>query len=275
MRRGTSTLIAFVVACAAAAVPQPAQARSSLDAKAARMSDEAAAHFKAGRYLEAAERFEQAYALNADVIVRLRNAGRAWEEAGRPERALHCFERYLAKETDPKLRADAEERIEKARAAVAAARKAEQPAVDAATPAAPAASSTAPRADVTASSGGVPSWSLPLAASIGSVGLFLTGVAVRQKVEDAASNFELHDAAGHYDYPGGAGKRDEDASTIAQNRGLAWGLVGGGVVLAGVATWLWLRDGDAESDGKTEQAGVRLLPVAAGSNAGLVLSGRF
>lgn len=273
MRRGTATLLAIAVACASVALPQPVQARSAIGARAARMSDEAAAHFKAGRFLEAAELFEQAYALDADVIVRLRNAGRAWEEAGRPERALHCFERYLAKETDPKLRADAEERIAKAREAVAAAKQPDQPASDSAEPAPSEAAPVQPSTQVEASGGGVPAWALPLSASLGSVALVLTGVAVRQKAEDVAGNFTLHDAAGHYDYPGGAAKRADDESTIATNRGLAWGLIGGGAALAGVATWLWLRDGD--DDGENEQAGVRLLPVAAGSNAGLVLSGRF
>ena len=59
------------------------------------LADEAAERFKSQLFVEAAELFERAYALNPEKVVRLRNAGRAWEEAGRLDQARHLFRRYV------------------------------------------------------------------------------------------------------------------------------------------------------------------------------------
>lgn len=259
-----------------ALAPAPAQARSAIEAKAARMSDEAAELFKSGKFAEAAERFEQAYALDADVIVRLRNAGRAWEEAGRPERAIHCFERYLRKERDAKLRADAEERIAKARALIAERQRAE------AAPAAAADKPAADKPDLVAAGGGADAAAtvrsapardrtLPIAVSAASAAVLGAGVAWIVRVNAADSRIGEATGAGQYDYPGGEAKLADDRATVSTNRGVALGLLGAGLVGAGVSTWLWLR-GDSAAP---QEAGAVLLPRWTGHDAGLVLSGRF
>ncbi|MEY3013258.1 MAG: hypothetical protein RIT45_1993 [Pseudomonadota bacterium] len=266
-------LVVALTSMVATTLPRGAVARSAIEARAAKMSDEAAAHFKAGRYLEAAERFEQAYALDPEVLVRLRNAGRAWEEAGRPDRARHCFERYLEKEQDPALRKDAEERIAKARAAIEARSQAENSAPSA-TPAASGkgehATTAGAAGDVTVHAASGRDWQLPLAVAVGGVALAATGAGWFVAAQDKADVVEQADKAGQYAYPGGASKREDDLATIDRNRIGAVALVGVGVAGLGVATWLWLRDGT-----ETQEAGVRLLPRWTGRDAGLVLDARF
>lgn len=259
-RRVLAVLLAVacpLVATAVRAAPSPAILR-----QAKSMSNEAAHHFKAQRYLKAAELFEQAYALDPDMLVRLRNAGRAFEEADRDERALHCFVRYAERETDAKLVADAHKRIRRLKSTIAARRKAEAAQklaaaqkLTAATPPPPAqpvpAPTPPPTIAVAPRGPGVLPWIIGGAglAALAAGGIWLLAT------ESAAGDIARDDEAGRYDYPGGAAKRDDDGAAIGLNRVASWSVMGLGAAAAGTATWLLLRDDGAAA------AAIRLDPV--------------
>ena len=84
------------------------------------IADDAAVAFKEQRFAEAAEMFEKAYALGNDKIVRLRNAGRAWEEAGKLEYARTQFQKYLDKVKSGPDHDEVTERLAKLEARIAA-----------------------------------------------------------------------------------------------------------------------------------------------------------
>ena len=91
------------------------------------IADDAAVAFKEQRFAEAAEMFEKAYALGSDKIVRLRNAGRAWEEAGKLEYARTQFQKYLDKVKSGPDHDEVTQRLAKLEARIAA-EKAPKPA---------------------------------------------------------------------------------------------------------------------------------------------------
>ncbi len=272
--------------CGAATLAWPAAAMAesaALRQRAREMSDEAAKLFKAQRYAEAAERIEQAYALDPSVRLRLRNAGRAWQEAGNAARALHCFERFLALETDPALRKDAEERIAALRQSgggqVAAGRASAGSVASPRSPpqggapgaadagATPATREAVPAPDLSTSAP-APSRALPVAVAGAGVGLLATGIAWHLQTAGAAAKVDDGEQGGHYAYPGGSAKLERDRQTLVTNRAVGWSLVGAGAIGAGVGAWLWLRAPRAGAD-------VAVLPVLARDGAGFAVSARF
>jgi tetratricopeptide (TPR) repeat protein len=84
------------------------------------IADDAAVAFKEQRFEQAAELFEKAYALGSDKIVRLRNAGRAWEEAGKLEYARTQFQKYLDKVKSGPDHDEVAQRLERLEARIAA-----------------------------------------------------------------------------------------------------------------------------------------------------------
>jgi len=71
---------------------------------------DAAALARDGRYDEAAHMYEKAYALDPAPVL-LFNLAYVHEKRGDNQAALDTYDRYLAVETDPSHRADAEKRI--------------------------------------------------------------------------------------------------------------------------------------------------------------------
>lgn len=92
----------------AVALAGPAEESKAINAKGA-------AQFKKGEYLDAAQAFEKAYALDQRDFRVLRYAGRAWQEIGHLERALTLLERYYSLETEPDLKASILGNLEKLR----------------------------------------------------------------------------------------------------------------------------------------------------------------
>lgn len=278
-RRALAVWILPVLVMGLAGVVTAAQAAPSaaIQRRAKNMSDKAAHLFAIKAYLQAAELFEQSYSLDPDKLVRLRNAGRAFEEAGRDDRALHCFLRYTELEQDPKLLADASERIDRIKRAQRAARQARiaptptrpgagppgagppadgppaagQPADGPPAAAAeadphaegPGASAVhdAPGAELAAANGGAMPWVVGGAG----VAVLATGVVWLLMTEAAADTLDEDDAAGLYNYADGANERDSDKAVIDRNRIVSWSLVGAGAVAVGAATWLALRSDEA------------------------------
>lgn len=263
-------VLGLAIGSGAASAP-PAWAAGKPDAalrqRAREMSDDAARMFKSGKFAEAAERIEQAYALDPSVPVRLYNAGRAWEEAGRVDRALHCFERYLQVVEDAKERAEVAERIRRLKAAptpVGAAASGAGPASPgggaSADPARPSAGSGAhPVTTVAADPARGSRW-LAWTTSAGAVALLGTGIGWHLATNAAAERIDQK--SGQYDYPGGAAKRDDDHAVIARNRAVAWGATALGAAAGGVAAWLWLRSSPAQA---------ALLPAANGRGAAILV----
>lgn len=257
MAATTALLGALASAVALPAAPRPALAATkALRTRAAEMSEEAGKLFNEGKFREAAERIEQAYALDPDVLVRLRNAGRAWEEAKEPERAIHCFERFLERETDPALRKDAEERIARLRAEIAAR----------AAPAAAPAPTANPAPEAAAHAQGTTSGTtLPwVAAGVGAASAAL-GIGWMIRVQMADGVISDAQAKRHYDYPGGDAKLRDDKAALSSNRAAALACIGVGALAAGAAYWLW-PSATSES--------VAVMPVV-GHAPGLALTGQF
>lgn len=259
IRIGARVALLGALTCCAALLMTPVSADATskaLRSRAVEMSEEAGKLFNGGKYREAAERIEQAYALDPSVLVRLRNAGRAWEEAKEPERAIHCFERFLERETDPALRKDAEERIARLRAEIAARTDAEAKPSAAATEA----PAVAAHADVA-----TPNRTLPwILAGVGTAcGLTGIGWIIRVQVADGV----ISDAQGksQYDYPAGEAKFRDDKAALSQNRAVALGLIGAGALAGGAAYVLWPRAADAT---------VTVLPFT-GRSTGLAIAGQF
>ncbi|MBI5610114.1 MAG: tetratricopeptide repeat protein [Deltaproteobacteria bacterium] len=80
--------------------------------------------FKKGQFLDAAQAFEKAYALDAKDFRVLRYAGRAWQEVGFYDRALKLLTRYLEIETDAELVQSAKANVAKLKATTPAERAA-------------------------------------------------------------------------------------------------------------------------------------------------------
>ncbi len=275
-------LSGVVVVVTALAVAPSAHASTSIKRTAKTMSDRAAKLFAEKRFRAAAELFEKAYALDGAKVIRLRNAGRAYEEAGAPKLALHCFKRYVALEKSERLLADARERITRLQAAVSggggAAVQPKAPAEQSRSKPAPV--SPQPAAAATPVPGGQPSaqiaaaapsarprWALPLGAA--GVGALAGGVSALVLTSKAAARVDAAEARDDYSYPGGSSKLSADRSTITLNRALGWTLVGLGAVGAGVATWAALRGTPGPA------TGLSLAPVGPGDGAGFSAALRF
>lgn len=244
-----------VAACPSSA--QAAKLAAPILAQAKKMADEAAGHFHKKRYKQAAELFEQSYALDPSHLVRLRNAGRAYEEAGLDRRALHCFKRYAERATDPKLKVDADERIARLGAAVEKAEQAQQ-ADEGSKPSAVA----APVVEVAKKPQIQPSRTKPWLVTGGGVALLAGGGALLAMTLGAEADIEAGAADGLYT----DSKLQADRDTVGVNKKLAYGVMGFGAVAAGVGVWLLVR--------KPAQAAA-LAPMIGGGRLGLLATTRF
>lgn len=237
------------------------------------LSDEAAALFKDGKFLQAAELFERAFALNPEKVVRLRNAGRAYEEAGRLEYARLLFERYLHQAPEGPEKLEVQQRLERIDEQLAAKKKeadlaerksGESPAASpAVTPAAPGAG--APVAGGVVIAQRETNWIAWGVAGLG-IGLIGGSAVWHLQVADAETKKNGDYAKGiYFGYAEGAAKLESDRAAIRLNRILAYSTLGVGIVATGVGVYWALR---ADT---TAQIAVLPLPDA----SGVVVSGRF
>lgn len=255
------------------------------------LADEAAALFKAKDYLRAAELFERSFALSPDKLVRLRNAGRAYEEAGKLDNARLVFERYLALAPPSAERDEVAERLARIQVALIEQRRKElaeasdgapesaAKAAGAAGPGAPARdaptsspekaeSAKAPDPARTVRTGKLNTPKLPWAL-IGT-GAVLTGLGIGWQLNAVLAQDELNaqSRAGLYDGPGGRAAFDTQQGEIRTAEQAAWTMIGLGTAaaLAG-GIWLW-------RERRTEPS-VTLWPTVGSGTAGAVLQGQF
>lgn len=263
------------------------------------VADQAAEKFKEGKFLEAGELFERAFALNPKMLVRLRNAGRAFEEAGRLEYARVIFQRYLDQAPDSeekqevqarmvkisvKLKGNIEEKqaqtpkVEqqlhsdaKGAAGPASAHAGEPgaPATgDTTEKAAPANPKTQPAESVEASSSANSRLSEWLGAGAGAA-IAVTGAVWLAKTFAAATAVDKDYQAGNYAYgPDGDAKYTAAQSTLSTNKIVGASLLGAGTVATGVFVYLALRNPE-------KAAKVDLTPEIAPNLLALSLAWRF
>ena len=307
-----TVVVAMSVALSVGLTATPRHAEASIKHRAKKMSDKAAKLFAQHKYRDAAELFEKAYALDSAKLIRLRNAGRAYEEARMHSRALHCFKRYLERASTPKLREDAKTRIARLEArmvaeqepAAAMGRAPMVPSAGAASGASSGAdkrvagadkrvagadSSSPPVATGAAASAATPavptfesdaaiqvgsprSLALPAAVGVGGVVAMIGGGALIYLASSAATDVDAAEAKGDYGYSGGSDKLVDDRAAISLNRGVGWGLVGVGAVGAGVAAW-WAMRGDGAA--RTALLPAALLPTGPADGAGVTALFRF
>lgn len=280
------TSAAMILAVSVGVVVAPVDAHASIKSRAKRMSNQAAKLFAEKQFKAAAELFEQAYALDSAKSIRLRNAGRAYEEAKLYGQALHCFRRYIDRAGSAKLKEDAKTRIARMDALVTA-KKRSKPVADVAQPskkppasvvveapkqpvadvAQPSKKPSSIGGSVSASPGAKSSRVVPYAVGGASLVGLLSGGAILWQVGQAQSDVDAAKARGDYSYPTGSAKLESDESTISLNRGIGWGLVGLGVVGVGVSAWKSL------SGAKTATAS--LLPGGPGDGPGVTALLRF
>ncbi len=103
---------------------RPAAAALSATDESKALAVKGADLFKKGQFLDAAQAFEKAYALDAKDFRVLRYAGRAWQEVGFYDRALKLLTRYLEIETDAELAQSAKANVAKLKSATPAERAA-------------------------------------------------------------------------------------------------------------------------------------------------------
>ncbi len=256
MSRGSGRLCACLLAMTVASSMwlHVAQARTPIARQAKQLSNRAALLFKRGDFVVAAEFFERAYALDPQVSIRLRNAGRAYEEGKRIARALHCFKRYLTLCDEPKLIEDVKGRIARLHR--------ELNAKDYSQDAAPTTSaskttlstkmpsqkvksghqsmleSTKPRPQINSTKPSV-AWKVGSLAA----GLIGLGGGVYWLLRTGSAEAEIDDgvASGSYNYDGGASKLIKDQDTVRINRAFAGVVSALGAASLGVSLWLWLR----------------------------------
>ncbi|MFZ4578046.1 MAG: hypothetical protein ACOYOB_06560 [Myxococcota bacterium] len=277
-RSGSSGLFAFALAAIVVApvfAARPALAEKSVQDLGKELADEAAALFKEGKFLQAAELFERAFSLNPEKLVRLRNAGRAFEEAGRLEHARYLFERYLELAAPGPERDEVVHRLTQLKARLeAAAAPAPAPApppapVVAPAPAPAAAVAAPPPVDaVAARSADAPSRAPAWATAATGVAAAVVGTAWLMQVGSAQEALDADEAAGKYVYPGGSDKAAKDRDVISTNRWGAYGTLGlGAAALVAGLTWaVWPQPA---------RSAVAVLPWGGPDSAGMVAAVRF
>ncbi|MEO1272826.1 MAG: tetratricopeptide repeat protein, partial [Myxococcota bacterium] len=110
---GVVLLLALVLSGAPSwpAWAQPGASEDDRNKKVEQLSAEGAKLFKAGKYPEAIDRFEKAYAI-IPVANLLYNIAFAYDRTGDIEKAVAYYERFiLAKDADPEIRSRALNRI--------------------------------------------------------------------------------------------------------------------------------------------------------------------
>lgn len=257
------------------------------------LADEAAALFKAKEYLRAAELFERSFALSPDRLVRLRNAGRAYEEAGRLDNARLVFERYLALAPPSAERDEVAKRLVRIQAALVEQRRRELAAEgssdakgagkasDETEPAAPAPDTA--KSDETAAPAKSAKPSGPertvhvdrlktpkLPWALIGAGAVLTGLGIGWQINAVSAQDELNaqSRAGLYDGPGGRSAFDTQQGEIRTAEQAAWTMIGVGTAaaLAG-GIWLWRE--------RHKEPSVTLWPAVGTGVAGALVQGSF
>lgn len=210
------------------------------------IADEAAGHFKAGRFLQAAEMFERSFALNPSKLVRLRNAGRAYEEAGKLEYACLIFERYLQLAPQSAESAEVKQRLGRLREQLALT----PPAKSEAAAGPPRAEQVPEKIPVslsvpTAGASAEADRSEPRTAAWATAGigatLLLAGAGWAASNESKAADIEANAASQGSTYSGGLSQLRSDRDDVRSARLLSWGTAGLGAALVGggLAWALW------------------------------------
>lgn len=261
------------ILCAAVAAPAvlcPLASAAAAEKKdlGKQLADEATVLFKEGKFLQAAELFERAFALNPEKLVRLRNAGRAFEEAGKLEYAKLLFERYLQQAPDGPEKDEVRQRVAHIDELLAAQRRAPEGGTGPAKKADNSDKGAADRKDAAADAitdrpaagPGAPigvdrsaepqtRWHAYGIAVAGAAAV-LGGIYWRGQVATAETQMNRDIAAGYYDYfpPAGDKKMQQDTKTLDLNRNLANAtLAVGGLAAAGGLLWaLWPADAPAK-----------------------------
>ncbi len=237
------------------------------------IADDAAAAFKDQRFPEAAELFEKAYALGNDKFVRLRNAGRAWEEAGKLEYARTQFQRYLEKVPAGPDHDEVVARLARVEARLAAEKTPKAP-PEPPQPERLQPTVTAPVAIIEPEQPPVAAvneprnptdfnW-LPWTLVGGGAALVVGGAAWLGWTEAVNGRVNRESAAGQYS----PAKLDSDHAVIVRNRVGAACALGAGTAGLVVGAILALRTGDEPATG---QVATLLLP----GGGGLAWAGRF
>jgi tetratricopeptide (TPR) repeat protein len=218
---------------------QPAELppdRSSPNPQARALFAEGLRHYNVGEYDEAIERFRSAYQLDPAAGL-LYNLAQAHRLKGDCAEALVLYRRFLATQPAGKSRERTEGRIAEMETCVAASRAARAPAVApprAAPPGLVLAPAPAPAEPPRRR------WTSAPVLALGGVTLGLAGASgyfAVDAVRSGRTNSQLFTTGGNWSADNvsreARGRRDEK---------LAFGLVGGAMVAAGLALWLALRD---------------------------------
>ncbi len=237
------------------------------------LADQAASQFKAGNFLPAAELFERAFALAPDKLVRLRNAGRAYQEGGQPANARLVFQRYLDLAPESAEKQEVRQRIAQLDERPAKAAVAELPAPATAT----ATAARAPLAPGTASGPGVvgvqqsattQSASTKTSAWLG-MGLGMAalggGAAWWWAARQAQGRIDADVSRQYYDYPHGSDKLSHARSTVAAQSWAAVGTATVGAAALGYGIYRLLQ----------AQSPVALAPWSTDGGIGWVASAAF
>ncbi len=241
-------MLMLASAAIAQAAPRPGPTSPEV-AEAEGLAAVAKERFRSKDFETAAKLFMQAYALVHEPAL-VYNAARAYEEAGRPGDATGLFKLYISLTDDAQGAAEARERVRRLEGqppSHAGPVPGEQLKGDAHPPTAPAVDPSRPSGPPTVAQRAPPAW-LPWSTG-GTAGVSLAAGITLMVLGRAASM----DANDRYSADVDAYDR---AFGAAQNQwwtGVA--LTGVGVGLAGLTTWLWLRDGSAD---------VAVVPAARG-----------
>jgi hypothetical protein len=226
----TAVVVSFALA-------QPVDAASrELQRQAKQMADTAAKLFAKKEYREAAKLFEQAYALDNGKAVRLRNAGRAFEEFGDKGNALRCFEVFIKHDVGKKFLTDANTRIKKLRDAGVKPTRADGSPLEPVAPKPALKPVVKPKPAVakleqSATSRGGPNWMVTGAGAV----VLATGAGWLVMTLGAESETEN---SGKYDYEGGSAKLADDQAVISTNKTVAYALIGAGALTAAAGVFL-------------------------------------
>ncbi len=186
---GSTAPVVMALVVAMLVAPAPAGAQDAR-ARAAALANSAVVLARSGDSVEALALYEKAYELDPDPTL-LYNIGRVAEKAGRPARAAEALRAFLDHETDPELRARAQETLDRVSALLPEAPPAPATPSSAATlptaandltPAAP-----APVVEPSTSVSGLPGWAWALIGT-GAAALVGGGVATYLLLRDGGSS---------------------------------------------------------------------------------------
>ena len=114
MPAGRTTILTLLICSVfllVAAAPQVALADKSPKEEALELFEESAKRYQAGKFDEAAELLEKAYALHQEPVL-LYNLARAYDGLGEYEKAIEAYEKYLSQSPKAKDRGALERRIQ-------------------------------------------------------------------------------------------------------------------------------------------------------------------